>query len=312
MKSGEKCFLVGIFTICALCRDCLSLKEVRVDVPAAVIRGHDAILKCFFDTEGDKLYSVKWYHESAEFYRFAPSKIHPIKQFNIKGFNVNEDKSNATQVTLEHVTSSMSGKFSCEVTVDQPSFYTDMKTASLQVVDPPENNMSITGAKARYKLGDYLKATCTAGRSDPAVNLTWHRNGRPVEAHQVHKYKKNIEGNYTSSYSTIRFKIVEPLFENGLLKLRCSASLMNVWFRSAEKSIHLKKEKHQDPFEDFEPAWVPSTTSTDFSDENYWMYVKNSPESTLIFDANPNSVGKSVLINEAMITVTFIFSINYR
>nr|XP_023012299.1 uncharacterized protein LOC111502444 [Leptinotarsa decemlineata] len=133
MKSGGKCFLVGIFAICALCRDCLGLKEVRIEVPTAVIQGHDAILKCFFDSEGDKLYSVKWYHDAAEFYRFTPSKSHPIKLFEIKGFTVSEENSNATHVVLKNVSTAMSGKFSCEVTADQPSFFTDMKTAHLVV-----------------------------------------------------------------------------------------------------------------------------------------------------------------------------------
>lgn len=56
-----------------------------------------------------------------------------IKTFKIKGFHVLENESNATQVVLKHVTRVISGKFSCEVTTDQPGFLTDMKTATMEV-----------------------------------------------------------------------------------------------------------------------------------------------------------------------------------
>lgn len=44
-----------------------------------------------------------------------------------------ENESNATRVVLKHVTRANSGKFSCEVTTDQPGFLTDMKTATMEV-----------------------------------------------------------------------------------------------------------------------------------------------------------------------------------
>lgn len=118
----------------SLFTDCLSLRDVKIKVPPAVVQGHKAVLKCIFDLEGDKLYSVKWYRGAGEFYRFTPSDVDPIKQFKIKGFHVVESESNATQVVLEDVSRAISGPFSCEVTADQPSFYTDMKTADLEVI----------------------------------------------------------------------------------------------------------------------------------------------------------------------------------
>lgn len=57
-----------------------------------------------------------------------------IKTFKIKGFHVLENESNATQVVLKHVTRAISGKFSCEVTTDQPGFLTDMKTGKMEVI----------------------------------------------------------------------------------------------------------------------------------------------------------------------------------
>ncbi|CAH1118862.1 unnamed protein product [Phaedon cochleariae] len=313
MKADEK-WLIAVFAVFVLFQDCLSLKEVRIQVPTAVLLGHQAVLKCFFDSEGDKLYSVKWYHNAAEFFRYNPSIKNPIRQFKLKGFYVDETESDATQVVLKHVTKAMSGKFSCEVTADQPSFFTDMKTAQLEVIDPPKSDPFISGAKARYKVGEYLKAICTVDKSDPAVNLTWHVNGRIMDVPQVHRYKKVIEGDYTSSYSTLRFKITEPLFDSGKLKIRCSADLFGVWHRSSEKTIELKLDDREDS--NTAPAWLASTTSTEYSHEIYWMQVaRNAPESTLIFEDSGNDANNRATtfpFNEAMIATALTICLHCR
>lgn len=67
------------------------------------------------------------------YFRYSPSEKHTVKTFKIKGFHVLEKESNATTVVLKHVTRAISGKFSCEVTTDQPGFLTDMKTATMEV-----------------------------------------------------------------------------------------------------------------------------------------------------------------------------------
>lgn len=38
-----------------------SLKDVRVKVPSAVRKSDTVVLHCYYDLEGDSLYSVKWY-----------------------------------------------------------------------------------------------------------------------------------------------------------------------------------------------------------------------------------------------------------
>lgn len=39
-------------------------------MPGAVASGTDIWLHCDFDLEGDSLYSVKWYKNNVEFYRY--------------------------------------------------------------------------------------------------------------------------------------------------------------------------------------------------------------------------------------------------
>lgn len=38
-----------------------SLRDVRVKIPSAVRKSDTVVLNCYYDMEGDSLYSVKWY-----------------------------------------------------------------------------------------------------------------------------------------------------------------------------------------------------------------------------------------------------------
>ena len=40
-----------------------------MDIPDVVRVGHDARLNCDYDLEGERLYQVKWYKGTHEFYR---------------------------------------------------------------------------------------------------------------------------------------------------------------------------------------------------------------------------------------------------
>lgn len=63
----------------------------------------------------------------------------------------------------------------------------------LKVVDLPAHDPTIEGLKVKYRIGDVLRANCTAGESAPATNLTWFVNGRrtdEMEAYQQHRISR--------------------------------------------------------------------------------------------------------------------------
>lgn len=66
----------------------LTLKDVRVIVPAAVKRGENVNLICQYDLEGDTLYSMKWYKGKREFFRFTPKKEPSLQTFPVPGIYV--------------------------------------------------------------------------------------------------------------------------------------------------------------------------------------------------------------------------------
>lgn len=65
-----------------------SLKWVRVNVPQYRIPGESAQLQCDYDLGNGTLYTVKWYKDHEEFYRFVP-KVRPQAQsYTLEGIHV--------------------------------------------------------------------------------------------------------------------------------------------------------------------------------------------------------------------------------
>ena len=66
----------------------VSLSLNTIDVPAHRVVGDKAELICQFDMEGDTLYSVKWYKDDREFYRFVPNDRPRLQVFDTEGIHV--------------------------------------------------------------------------------------------------------------------------------------------------------------------------------------------------------------------------------
>lgn len=62
---------------------------VEVRIPNYVIKGSTAQLECLYDLDGETLYSVKWYKDGNEFYRYVPRDLPPAQTFVLPGVSVN-------------------------------------------------------------------------------------------------------------------------------------------------------------------------------------------------------------------------------
>ena len=67
---------------------CGSLSMKGLSVPGQLILGGSANLGCNYALAGSKLYSVKWYKDGQEFFRFMPSMDTQIEVFPVRGVNV--------------------------------------------------------------------------------------------------------------------------------------------------------------------------------------------------------------------------------
>lgn len=89
------------------------MRELKIFVPEAVIMGNAATLSCQYDLEQvlsktiffstnfifvnfiitqAVLYSVRWYFEGEEFYRYVPKESPPARVFPVSGISVDVSK----------------------------------------------------------------------------------------------------------------------------------------------------------------------------------------------------------------------------
>ncbi|XP_063243615.1 uncharacterized protein LOC134542935 [Bacillus rossius redtenbacheri] len=203
-----------------------------VIVPPQVQRGQHVALLCQYDLEGAPLYSVKWYRGRHEFYRYSPSEQPPTKVFAFAGVHVDLSVSNETLVLLRKVGFNLSGRFSCEVTVDAPTFATRTVSEALLVVAVPEGPPQLHTDKDRYDVGDVLRANCTSPPSKPAASITFLLNDVPVGGPETTYFKgpEPLEG----SRKFLAMRLFPSHFSRGQLALRCTAYIATMYRQSAE------------------------------------------------------------------------------
>ncbi|XP_058449706.1 LOW QUALITY PROTEIN: cell adhesion molecule 2-like [Malaya genurostris] len=216
-----------------------TLKDVRVSVPAAIRHGDNANLICHYDMEGAVLYSVKWYKGKREFFRYTPKENPALKAFPVLGIMVERSQSNGSHLTLTAVEPTMSGKYSCEVSADSPSFHTMIVSSEMEVVDVPTTKPHITGIRPHYRVGDLLAGNCTSHNSKPAANLTWFVNSNEVNQKQTVPYHvwKNTETGLETSTLGLHFHINHHHTGRGKLKFTCVAKIYNIYEQRTERYV---------------------------------------------------------------------------
>ncbi|KAG7177709.1 putative Immunoglobulin V-set domain-containing protein 4 [Homarus americanus] len=107
-----------------------------VEVPQFAVAGGQARVSCFYDLRTTKLYSLKWYHNSTEFYRYVPTErnrainIKPTHKFSVAELFRNERQ---VSLSLTKLAIAATGHYRCEVIAEHPSFRTEASTASMTV-----------------------------------------------------------------------------------------------------------------------------------------------------------------------------------
>jgi len=173
-----------------------------VTVPEYPEVGSRQKLWCNYRLNGDNLYSVKWYKDAQEFYRYVPRDDPPSQVFSVQWIRVDVHQSNDRWVMLHDLELSSSGRYTCEVSSEAPRFKTVDGTSHMKVIDLPDDipilrhNLDTSksvgggiwsgdGGGPGYRVGDTLEVNCTSLRSHPAAKLRWYLNGEPVDSSYV-------------------------------------------------------------------------------------------------------------------------------
>lgn len=223
-----------------------ALKLTKFLIPAYVQKGSSASLVCQYVLDaGESLYTLKWYKDGVEFYRFEPGAQPSQKIFPQSGVQVNLSLSNDTYVTLQPANRRYTGRYMCEVSGEAPKFDTAEANDTMHVIVLPTHGVEITtaggvplgtssdgkpGTERGYRVGDVVVANCTCRRTAPVARLTWFLNDEEVSIQHLEIYTPHVEeGSYglTSVTLGLHFRSRAAHFRSssGQLRIKCVAAL---------------------------------------------------------------------------------------
>ncbi|KAG6456659.1 cell adhesion molecule 3 [Manduca sexta] len=232
----------ALLVLLLLCRQdsVTSVRLVELRVPTHEREGGSALLGCQYDMEDDVLYSVKWYKDSNEFFRYAPKNYPPIKHFDRRGVYVDESRSSATEVTLVNLTRDSAGMYSCEVSGEAPNFTTVTSQKYITMHLLPDRGPQTTGLQERYFIDDEVLANCTSSASRPEAHLKWLINGRPAPRHFLIGpwYRVSVQrADAVETTLQLRFRVVPSDFNDGAMRIKCQATIAPLYQRETS-SVH--------------------------------------------------------------------------
>nr|XP_012141499.1 PREDICTED: uncharacterized protein LOC100881497 isoform X2 [Megachile rotundata] len=216
-----------------------SLQLLRLDVPSiADPRWDKVVLRCEYDLGGEDLYSVKWYKDGCEFFRYMPDSKPPGREFPVPGVHVDLNKSDNKQVTLFGQNSliragkvNLAGSYGCEVSSEAPSFQTIYGEANMSVAIPPKEPPSLHGLRPSYEAGETLFAECTSAPSYPPALLAFILNGKEVNkalTKELPSGSTSEESMVSSSRLRLTLRLERHHFPGGTLSLSCQSTLPGV------------------------------------------------------------------------------------
>ncbi|CAG9770431.1 unnamed protein product [Ceutorhynchus assimilis] len=226
--------------------DTLGLKNVTLYIePSIVQQGGSSTLRCTFDLEKDKLYSVKWYRGSYEFYRYDMTEPPETKSFPIQGFTFDLANSNSTQVVLKDIEFNLAGNFSCEVTTDGPgpNIHTRIDSKSMSVVQLPDHMPQISVEGEPLDIGDILRANCTSFPSRPPADLKFILNNITVNQTEPGISRRANLRDWSDLQLELKLSFMH--FNEGRLVLQCVAQIPTIYQEVAE--LDLKSVRHPIP-----------------------------------------------------------------
>ncbi|KAJ9596705.1 hypothetical protein L9F63_012270 [Diploptera punctata] len=232
MKQWQLCLELICVLLTLLLARVPGLKLISLKIPSATNVLSTVTLKCEYDLEGRKLYSVKWYKDGSEFFRYMPDYEPEIRAVKSSGINVDLKQSGMNMVTITDLQFNNSGNYKCEVSTEAPNFDTVANSSNMTVMSYPDEDPTIDGVLPTYSIGDHVSANCTSGKSKPVANMTWYINGVEVDSWQ--EYRQSVDEadppGFHSMTVGLHFQVHSSHFTNkeersSRIEIRCTSTL---------------------------------------------------------------------------------------
>lgn len=216
----------------------VALRMTSLQIPEHVVLNETVHMQCNFNLDKEQLYSVKWYKDGHEFYRYTPRDRPEVLMFPVPGVYVNRFQSNRTLVVLNNVNLTSSGRYRCEVSGEAPAFETVSDHGDMTVVVLPNEGPQITGGRSKYQVDDVVRMDCTSAPSKPHALLSWFINDEPADTDYL--IGPNIvidENGLDIAKLGLKFRVGNKHFRQGDMKLKCLATIATVYKQSNEESV---------------------------------------------------------------------------
>ncbi|GFR23499.1 uncharacterized protein TNCT_461231, partial [Trichonephila clavata] len=170
-------------------------------------------------------------------------------------------KSGRSTVYLTNVTLETEGRFTCQVSADEPFFGCVQVHRNISVYVPPEESPEISGEFTDY--GENLTIRCSSAKSRPAANLSWYINDvrmvpeGAILSHEIVRHQDKLE----TSSSQLEIPMDSSSLPEGLLRLACEASISN-FVTSISKELLISREHSDQPQQHIDPQEDNGQTCT--------------------------------------------------
>jgi len=214
---------------------CLRIRSI--DVPKYAKVGDNLLLSCNFLLGGDQLYSVKWYKDNMEFYRYVPKDYPHAQEFGVSGVRVALDKSDDKTVEIISIALDTAGTYMCEVSSEAPRFKTVEASTDLTVIHPPPSPPHLTKPVpgGRYRVGDMFELNCSSPASSPPAKLRYFINNQMDDGSHTVMHRSVGPGGLISPTLTLSTRLTRSHFQGGIVRVRCEAIIYTLWGESTEE-----------------------------------------------------------------------------
>ncbi|XP_034238623.1 uncharacterized protein LOC117643692 isoform X1 [Thrips palmi] len=256
-----------------------TVKVTALHVPSHVAAHSPAHLVCHQDLEGSALYTVKWFKNGREFFRFAPFVVgNPKKYFDTAGVDVDMVLSNQTHLVLRDVSRLTTGRFKCEISGEGPDFKTASESAEMSIVVPSGPPVISGTVRDRFHVGEEVNINCTSSDSYPAADLVWYINDMQVpRSHLKGPYfEKNVLESLETSILNLSFRVLPHHFQDtGEMSLRCVATLHAV-YRQEDVQSFLEEKQPRPPALESRGPNKNRNRENEVDDKHYKHYAESS------------------------------------
>lgn len=209
-----------------------------IDGPKWAHSGDTKELVCKYNLERQHIYSLKWYKDGSEVWRYLPSgKPHTIKLFPHPHIQVME-ATRPHKLVLKLKGAGASGVYRCEISVER-TFLTESTDHNMTVVVPPASSPTISGGRSHYKHGDVVSLTCTSSSSRPPASLSWLLNGHKVDTALVveRRVVEHEEAGLHTSHLGLAFIAARDTFPGGVSKVKCQAEIAGELWATSQSQV---------------------------------------------------------------------------